>query len=181
MEASFVVRKHRGDRRRLFPIAARRRGRMRRHVINVRRPESATRERGLHRTRRAFRTRRQGRQVKRIRRRTVPAQLRINPRAASLRMFPFLEDKHHRALAQNETIAVLVVGPRGFFRCLVPRRERPHLRKRPDRQRRHCRLRPARHHHIDIATRDRRRRFAERVSTRRTRRGHAHVRPPGVQ
>ena len=56
----------------------------------------------------------------------VSHHLGQNPGAPAPRRLQFFEDQHTRAFSHHESVAILVPGPAGVLRVLVPRRKRPH-------------------------------------------------------
>src|SRR5437879_917759 len=91
-------------------------------------------------------------------------------------MLVFLEHYDAGAFPHHETVAVLVIGTRGFFRRVVEGgRQRPRCAKPRHRQPTYRRFGSAGHHHIGVVERDQPACIADRVGAGRTRRDHRMV------
>ena len=99
-----------------------------------------------------------------VARQAVADHFGIDLGAARLGVLVLLEHDDAGALAHDEAVAVLVVGPRGLGRRVVEAgRQRAAGGEAGDRDAADRRFRAARHHHVGIAERDQARRVADRV------------------
>ncbi len=148
-----VVAESQLDRVGLVLVAQRRRGAVRVDVLDVWSRFSPA-------LRSAFRTPRRGPSLSgavmwmRVGAHAEAGELPIDPRAALLGVLVFFQHQHAGALAQHETVAVLVPGTRRRLRIVVAGRQRARRGEAADAQRRHGRFGAAGHHDVGIAVLD---------------------------
>ena len=132
-------------------------------IVDARRCYPRLLQRHRHRSDRAVRFFRLAGEVIRVGREAVADQLGVNRGAALPGAVEVFEDHDPRALAHDEPVTILVEGPAGLQRLVVPGRERAHRGEAADAHRGDRRLGAPRDHHVGIAATDDLERFADRV------------------
>ena len=116
-----------------------------------------------------------------VARRTVSAHLAVDPRPPRQRVLELLEDHDTGPFAHDESVAILVEGPRRGFRTVVPRGKRRHVGEAANRHCGHRGLRAAADDDVRIAILDGAERIAYRVGARGVRRDRGVIRPARVE
>jgi len=103
----------------LHQVLDRRRGAVGVDIVDLRRRDCSAAKGGVHATQRTIAVGRRGGDVIGVARQSVADQLGIDSGATALGMVVFFENHHAGALAQDEAVAVFVVGTRGPRRLVI--------------------------------------------------------------